>query len=79
MKKVFYFTVYQYINSECIILCVLWILAKEPDLVVSTLKGMMETGSGKGIKGTKSFLAFGLVVLGKLTMLSNFVFQIKQP
>ena len=32
--------------------------AKEPEMVVSTLKGMMETGWGKNIQGTKSLFAY---------------------
>ena len=32
--------------------------AKNPEMVVSTLKGMMETGWGKNIQGTKSLFAY---------------------
>ena len=47
--------------------------AKEPEMVVSTLKGMMETGWGKNIQGTKSFLRINLTEQIKQLILFNFV------
>ena len=48
--------------------------AKEPDMVVSTLKGMMETGWGKGIKGTKSLLGIQFNGTNKATHIVQFCF-----
>ena len=48
--------------------------AKEPEMVVSTLKGMMETGWGKNIQGTKSLFAYQFNGTNKATHSVQFCF-----
>ena len=48
--------------------------AKEPEMVVSSLKGMMETGWGKNIQGTKSLFAYQFNGTNKATHSVQFCF-----
>ena len=48
--------------------------AKQPEMVVSSLKGMMETGWGKNIQGTKSLFAYQFNGTNKATHSVQFCF-----
>ena len=48
--------------------------ATEPEMVVSTLKGMMETGWGKNIQGTKSLFSYQFNGTNKATHSVQFCF-----
>ena len=48
--------------------------ANEPEMVVSTIEGMMETGWGKNIQGTKSLFAFQFNGTNKATHSVQFCF-----
>ena len=51
--------------------------AEEPEMVVSALKGMMETGGQRILKDQSLYLHINLTALIKQLILFNFVFQMR--